>query len=98
MIDIQRIVTLGEIFPVIGALGPRQCGKTKLAKQLGADLSIVAARGDAPRVPAGRSQPESALDKQLHHHAAGERPPCLGDQRPLGDDATVSVSPAQLLP
>lgn len=37
MVDIQRIVTLGEIFPVVGILGPRQCGKTTLAQQLGAE-------------------------------------------------------------
>jgi len=36
-VDIQKIAALGEIFPVVGILGPRQCGKTTLAAQLGAD-------------------------------------------------------------
>ena len=35
--DIQRVTELGSIFPVVGIVGPRQCGKTTLARQLGAD-------------------------------------------------------------
>lgn len=33
-IDIQEIVQLLKVFPVVAILGARQCGKTTLAKQL----------------------------------------------------------------
>jgi hypothetical protein len=35
--DLQRIQRLIELFPVTAILGPRQCGKTTLARQLRAD-------------------------------------------------------------
>lgn len=35
--DVEKIEALGRIFPVVGILGPRQCGKTTLVKQLAAD-------------------------------------------------------------
>ncbi|HOX52828.1 MAG TPA: AAA family ATPase, partial [Fibrobacteria bacterium] len=35
--DLQALTKLSSWFPVTGILGPRQCGKTTMARQIGAD-------------------------------------------------------------